>query len=381
VKFQVNRDALSEAVSFAVRLLTQKNTMQILSGILIEADANALRLSVFDYEVSAQAEIVAKVESSGKVLVSGRLLNEIVSKLPNAPIEVSLDGNKVLVKCGQAKFSLLTMPVEEYPTLPPLPEATGTVSAEDFSSAIGQVVMAASKDDVTPQLNGILFDVEQKAITMMATDRYRIAKRELSWKAGEDVGGTASLVPARTLREVSKSFANQGDITIAISKEGDREMIGFKAGNRSVTSQLLKGTFPPVRSLFPDETPDFAIVHTQELIDSARRVSLVLEREDFIRFVFEGDTLTLEASGNETAQASESINAELSGESIALELKPQLLIDGLTGVHSEYVKIAFVRSDNPNKPGPVLLSSHGSKEKTEEDNFRYLLQPRSPLGR
>ena len=381
MKFQVNRDALSEAVSFAVRLLTQKNTMQILSGILIEADANALRLSVFDYEVSAQAEIVAKVESSGKVLVSGRLLNEIVSKLPNAPIEVSLDGNKVLVKCGQAKFSLLTMPVEEYPTLPPLPEATGTVSAEDFSSAISQVVMAASKDDVTPQLNGILFDVEQKAITMMATDRYRIAKRELSWKAGADVGGTASLVPARTLREVSKSFANQGDITIAISKEGDREMIGFKAGNRSVTSQLLKGTFPPVRSLFPDETPDFAIVNTQELIDSARRVSLVLEREDFIRFVFEGDTLTLEASGNETAQASESINAELSGESIALELKPQLLIDGLTGVHSEFVKIAFVRSDNPNKPGPVLLSSHGSKEKTEEDNFRYLLQPRSPLGR
>jgi DNA polymerase-3 subunit beta len=91
--------------------------------------------------------------------------------------------------------------------------------------------------------------------------------------------------------------------------------------------------------------------------------------------------LTLEASGNETAQASESINAELSGDPISLELKPQLLIDGLTGVHSEFTKVAFVRSDNPNKSGPVLLSSHGSKDKTEEDNYRYLLQPRSPLGR
>jgi DNA polymerase-3 subunit beta len=107
----------------------------------------------------------------------------------------------------------------------------------------------------------------------------------------------------------------------------------------------------------------------------------VLERDDFIRFVFEDGSLTLEATGNETAQASESINAELSGDQIALELKPQLLIDGLTGIHSEFVKVAFVRSENPNKPGPVLLSSHGSKEKTEEDNFRYLLQPRSPLAR
>jgi DNA polymerase-3 subunit beta len=381
VKFQVNRDALSEAVSFAVRLLTQKQTMQILSGVLIEASDNALQLSVFDYEVSARAGIVAKVDEPGKVLVNGRLLSEIVSKLPNAPIDISLDGNKVLIKCGSAKFNMLTMPVAEYPTLPELPESSGTVSAEEFSTAVGQVVIAASKDDVTPQLNGILFEAEDKTITMMATDRYRISKRALSWSAGPDAAGTSSLVPARTLREVSKSFANQGDITIAISKREDREMIGFKAGNRTVTSQLLKGTFPPVRSLFPDETPDYAIVSTQDLIDSARRVSLVLEREDFIRFTFEGDSLTLEASGNETAQASESINAELSGDPISLELKPQLLIDGLTGVHSEFTKVAFVRSDNPNKSGPVLLSSHGSKDKTEEDNYRYLLQPRSPLGR
>ena len=93
MKFQVNKDALSEAVSFVSRLLPQRAPMLILTGILIEADANALRLSVFDYEVSAQVEIVAKVETSGRVLVSGRLLNEIASKLPNAPVEVTLDAN------------------------------------------------------------------------------------------------------------------------------------------------------------------------------------------------------------------------------------------------------------------------------------------------
>lgn len=381
MKFQVNKDALSEAVSFAVRMLPQKKTLPILNAILIEADANAVRLSVYDHEVSARVEIVAKVEVSGRALVSGRLLSDITSKFPNAPIEMNLDANKVLVKCGSAKFTLLTMPVEEYPSLPEIPETAGVVTGPDFEQAVNQVVPAASKEDATPQLNGILMEADDKAITLIATDRYRIAKRELTWNSNAKGETSSSLVMAKTLREVSKSFANQGEITIAINKTEGREMIGFKAGNRSVTSLLLKGTFPAVRGLFPDEIPNYAIVNTQEFIDAARLVSLVLEREDFIRFAFEDGSVTLEATGNETAQASESINAELSGEQIALELKPQLLIDGLTGIHSEYVKVSFVRSDNPNKPGPVLLSSHGSKEKTEEDNFRYLLQPRSPLAR
>ena len=362
-------------------MLPQKKTLPILNAILIEADANAVRLSVYDHEVSARVEIVAKVEVSGRALVSGRLLSDITSKFPNAPIDMTLEANKVLVKCGSAKFNLLTMPVEEYPSLPEIPEAAGVVTGADFEQAVNQVVPAASKEDATPQLNGILLEADDKAITLIATDRYRIAKRELTWGSKNKGENSASLVMAKTLREVSKSFANQGEITIAINKTEGREMIGFKAGNRSVTSLLLKGTFPAVRGLFPEEIPNYAIVNTQEFIDAARLVSLVLEREDFIRFVFEDGSVTLEATGNETAQASESINAELSGEQIVLELKPQLLIDGLTGIHSEYVKVSFVRSDNPNKPGPVLLSSHGSKEKTEEDNFRYLLQPRSPLTR
>jgi len=129
VKFQVNKDALSEAVSFVSRLLPQRPPMLILTGILIEADANALRLSVFDYEVSAQVEIVAKVENPGRVLVSGRLLTEIANKLPNAPVEVTLEANKVEVRCGSAKFNLSTMPIETYPPLPEMPEAANVAGA------------------------------------------------------------------------------------------------------------------------------------------------------------------------------------------------------------------------------------------------------------
>jgi DNA polymerase-3 subunit beta len=375
LKFQVNKDVLSEAVSFAVRLLPQRTTLPILGGILIEADANALRLSVFDYEVSAQAEIVAKVENSGRVLVSGRLLSEIASKLPNAPVEFATEGSKVTVSCGSTKFSLLTMPVDEYPTLPEIPLLSGTITGEAFANAVGQIAVAASKDDVTPVLTGVQIEASEKTLSFVATDRYRVALCEAAWNGSKDADGSIALVPARTLQEVAKTFGNQGDIQISIAKTDDREMIAFKANNRSVTSLLLKGNFPPVKSLFPAEIENYAVVATQDLIDSTRRVSLVLEREAPLRFSFDEGKVSMEATGNETAQASENISAELEGKEIVVSLKPQFLIDGLAGVHSEFVKIAFTNNENPNKPGPVLISSHGSKEKTAADSYRYLLQP------
>jgi DNA polymerase-3 subunit beta len=375
LKFQVNKDVLSEAVSFAVRLLPQRTTLPILGGILIEADANALRLSVFDYEVSAQAEIVAKVEDSGRVLVSGRLLSEIASKLPNAPVEFATNGSKVTVSCGSTKFSLLTMPVDEYPTLPEIPLLSGTISGDAFANAVGQIAVAASKDDVTPVLTGVQIEASEKTLSFVATDRYRVALCEAAWNGSKDADGSVALVPARTLQEVAKTFGNQGDIQISIAKTDDREMIAFKANNRSVTSLLLKGNFPPVKSLFPAEIDNYAVVATQDLIDSTRRVSLVLEREAPLRYSFDDGKVSMEATGNETAQASENISAELEGKEIVVSLKPQFLIDGLAGVHSEFVKIAFTNNENPNKPGPVLISSHGSKEKTAADSYRYLLQP------
>ena len=375
MKFQVNRDALSEAVSFVSRLLPQRAPMLILTGILVEADANSLRLSVFDYEVSAQVEIVAKVDTPGRVLVSGRLLNDIANKLPNAPVEVNLEANKVEVKCGAAKFNLATMPIETYPPLPEMPPVAGSVAGEDFQQAVSQVLPAVSKEDVTPQLNGVLIEAGEKALTLLATDRYRVAMREVSWKPKTESIGNTSLVPSRILSEVAKNFSQQGDIQIGLSAEGDKEIIGFSANNRSVTTILMKGTFPPVKSLFPVDVPNFAIINTADLVDSTRRVGLVLEREAPIKFDFKEDSVTLDASGNETAQASESISAELTGKEIVVSLKPQFLLEGIAGVHSEFVKVAFTSNNDPNKPGPVLLTSHGSKEKTDSDTYRYLLQP------
>jgi DNA polymerase-3 subunit beta len=376
VKFQVNRDVFSEAVSFAVKLLPQRTTLPILSGVLIEAADSGLTLSSFDYEVSAQTEIAAEIEETGRVLVSGRLLADIASRLPNAPVVFSTEDSRISVSCGSAHFTLLSMPVEEYPTLPQVSASSGSLPAEAFANAISQVAVAASRDDVTPVITGVQLEVSKESLSLVATDRYRVAVREIDWAAGDSITDTVTaLVPARTLTEIGKTFGHSGTISIAITSTDERELIAFQADKRTVTSLLIKGNFPPVKRLFPETVDNYAVINTAELIEATRRVSLVLEREAALRFSFTVDGLTLEAIGSEQAQASETIDAFLTGGDTVVSLKPQFLLDGLGAVHSEFVRISFTKTDNPNKPGPVLITSQSSKDQAGADNYKYLLQP------
>ncbi|MDQ1609840.1 MAG: polymerase subunit beta [Microbacteriaceae bacterium] len=376
VRFQANRDVFSEAVSFAVKLLPQRTTLPILSGILIETTETGLILSSFDYEVSAQTEIAADVEEPGKILVSGRLLAEIASKLPNAPVQFSTEETKIVVRCGSANFTLLSMPVEEYPSIPQITGQSGLVPAEEFATAVAQVGVAASRDDVTPVITGVQLEVSDNTLGLVATDRYRVAVREIDWDGGASGGEpVTALVPARTLQEIGKVLGHSGTIAVSIMNKDDRELIAFTANKRTVTSLLIKGNFPPVRRLFPETVSNYAVINTNDLIEATRRVSLVLEREAALRFTFTIDGLTLEAIGSEQAQASESIDALLTGEDTVVSLKPQFLLDGLSAVRSEFVRISFTKTENPNKPGPVLITSQSSKDQAGSDNYKYLLQP------
>jgi DNA polymerase-3 subunit beta len=378
VKFHVNRDVFSEAVSFVVKLLPQRNPQPILAGVLIEASESGLSLAAFDYEASARTTIEATVDDPGTILVHGRLLSEIASRLPNAPIQVEVDEDGgIVLSCGSARFTLASMPVQEYPAIPEVSGDSGLVPAEDFATAIAQVAFAASRDDVTPVLTGVQLEVTGTSLSLVATDRYRVALREIPWDGGAATTdeATTALVPARTLTEVGKTFAHGGDISIAFSGSGDREIIAFTAANKTVTSLLIKGNFPPVRRLFPDQTDHHAVVNTADLSEAVRRVSLVLDRSAPLRFTFTTDSVSMDASGTEQARASESVDAHLVGDDVTLGLNPQYLLESLGAVRSEFARITFTSSDNANKLSPVLITPQTSVDKSGTDSFKYLLQP------
>jgi DNA polymerase-3 subunit beta len=373
VKFTVHRDIFAEAVSFAAKLLPQRTTLPILGGVLVTATETGVTFSSFDYEVSATTTINADVNESGQVLISGRLLSDIAQRLPQQDVSLVKDGNSVVVRCGTAKFSLLTMPLEEYPSLPEVAGVTGTIPGDAFSEAVGQTTPAASKDDVTPVITGVLLVLDNNTLSMMATDRYRVAIRHLPW-TGDAPESLSALIPSRTLSEVGKTFGSTDHVTVTISTGGDRELVAFSADNRTVTTLLIKGSFPPVQRLFPDTSENYSVVNTNDLIDATRRVGLVVDREAPLRFSFTADGVALEALGSDQAQASESIDGHIVGDDCVVSLKPQFLIDGLSHTHSEFARIAFTPTDNPNKPGPVLITAQRSADDSD-DSYRYLLQP------
>lgn len=375
MRFTVDRDVFSESVSFAAKLLPQRPTQPLLSGVLIEAEGDRLTLSAFDYETSARTSVTAEVEEAGRALVSGRLLGEIAQRLPHADVEVSLIETRVELRCGSASFSLPAMPVEEYPQVPRIDDVSGLVPADVFAEAVAQVAPAASKDDVTPVITGVQFEITENALTLTATDRYRVATRRIEWEGQGDGELLTALVPAKVVVEVGKTFASSGSLRVAIVKDGERELIAFSGDNKTVTSLLIKGNYPPVGRLFPEHVENYAVLNTGDLVEAVGRVGLVLEKEAALRFTFVEGQVTLEAAGTESAQAVEVVDAHLVGDDMVVSLKPQFLLDGLRSTHAEFARIAFTRTENASKPGPVMITSQRSKEDSDQDEFRYLLQP------
>ncbi|HET9655208.1 MAG TPA: DNA polymerase III subunit beta [Kineosporiaceae bacterium] len=371
MKFRVERDVLAEAVTWAARALPSRPPVPVLAGLLLESDTEGtLRLSSFDYEVSARVEVPAEVADPGTVLVSGRLLADISKSLPGKPVDVVTDGSRVSLTCGASRFTLLTMPVDEYPALPVMPDGSGTVAGDLFTEAVAQVTVAASRDETLPILTGVRLEIEGDTLTLMATDRYRLAMRTLIWHPAAPSTSAVALVRARTLSEVSKALGAAGDVTLALSSGGSTELIGFEAGGRRTTSLLVDGEYPKVRSLFPAESPTYSVVDTHALIEAVRRVSLVAERNTPVRLTFSDGAVTLEAGQGEDAQASEAVESSLVGEELSIAFNPQFLLDGLGALNTPFARLSFTQ---PQKP--AVITGQAELEGDNDDLYRYLLMP------
>ncbi|MDO5033817.1 MAG: DNA polymerase III subunit beta [Actinomycetaceae bacterium] len=372
MKFTVARDVLSEAVNWTARTVPTRPSVPILAGIRMEAADGVLTLSSFDYEISTRSEIPADVEVAGEALVSGRLLASIAKSLPNNPVQFTLEGPKISLVCGTSHFTLATMSVDEYPPLPVLPEVRGTIDAQVFAQAIAQVSVAASSDDTIPLLTGVRMEIEDDTITLLGTDRYRLAMREFKWEPAQPGISTALLVKARVLGDVAKSMTSGGRVELAFSTEesGANSLIGFVSGSRRTTSTLMDGDYPPVRRLFPENTEIQAVVNRHELVEAVKRVSLVAEQRTSVRLKFEEGQVTLEAGTDDNAQASEVVGATLQGASLTTAFNPRFLEGGLGVLDTDFVKFSFT---DPAKPAVIT----GQKSETEGQDvaFRYLIMP------
>ena len=349
----------------------------------------------FDYEVSAQETTSAEVAEPGTVLVSGRLLADITRALPAKPVDVSIDGARVAISCGSSKFSLPTMPVEDYPELPTVPEPTGTVPGDLFAEAVSQVAVAAGRDDTLPMLTGIRVEIEGERVVLAATDRFRLAVRELDWSPASASTTGAALVPAKTLAEAARSAGadHAGTVELAFGSPeaiGADGILGITSNAKKTTTRLLDAEFPKFRQLFPASHTSVASVNSASLIEAIKRVSLVAERGAQIRMDFSGDSVLLTAGGDEAGKAEEALDVNFYGEPILIAFNPTYLLDGLAALNSETVEFGFT---NPEPDGsgerraairPAVLRPSSGDDPVADDSgayvapnseFSYLLMP------
>jgi DNA polymerase-3 subunit beta len=352
MKFRVERDVLADAAAWVARSLPARPPVPVLGGVLVEAaggaDGDRLVVSGFDYETSARVELDATIGDPGRVLVSGRLLADITRALPSKPVDLVVDGSRATINCGSSRFSLPTMPVEDYPQLPAMPQLAGTVPADRLAEAVGQVAVAAGRDDTLPMLTGVRLEIDGTRLTLAATDRFRLAVRELDWSPEDTEQETAVLIPARTLAEVAKTLGGSGTISLALSA-GDG-MLGVFGGGRRATTRLLDAEFPRFRQLIPAEHTSAAVLEVAGLVEAIKRVALVTDRVAQVRMEFGEDGLRLAAGGDDVGSAEEELTCEFEGEPLTIAFNPGYLLDALGALHTERAQLTFT---TPNRPALV----------------------------
>jgi DNA polymerase III subunit beta len=419
MRLRIGRDALAEAVAWVARALPARPVIPILAGLLLDTrDAGGLMLSCFDYDVSARVGADATVTEPGRVLVAGRLLAEIARSLPPHPVDLVSDGDTVIVSCGSTRFTLLGLPVEDFPALPTLPPSAGTVDGGSFATAVGQVAVAAGRDDTLPMLTGILIEVDGRGMTLVATDRYRMAVRELEWHPADPALRASALVPARTLADAAKTMIAGTEVEISLSGAGDEHtagsaaglagrgdgangLIGFEGGGRRLTTRLLGAEFVSYRSRFPREFGCRARLSAGPLTEAIRRVALVADRESRLLLTFGPGDVVIETGSGEGSRAVETVEADFEGEEgFTIAFKPNYLLDGIgaaatgggarTGAQpqaGEHPQAGEQASAQSQDSGQASGESHGGTvtlEFTTPDKpavitgspgFRYLLAP------
>ena len=366
---------MAEAVAWVARNLPSRPSVPILAGLLIQADGEAVTLSSFDYETSAKVVIPAEVAEEGQALVSGKLLAEIARSLPSLPVEFETDETKAEVKCGPARFTLQLLPVSEYPGLPAMPALAGRINAEAFAKSVDQVVVAAGRDELLPIYTGVRIELAQSTLSLLSTDRYRMALREMEWAPKSKNLESAAIVPARVLRETARSMAAGGEIVLSLSPGtmGDG-LIGFESAGRQLTTRLLDGEFPKFRHLLNVQANVSVRVKTEDIVAATRRVKLVAERNTPLRMSISGEAISLDAATGDQAQASETIEAVVTNHTAgemaltAAGFNPHYLEDALGALTSPYVLFSFTGTGQP-----CLLQGLAEVDSEPEGEYKHVI--------
>ena len=369
-----NTELFGGKLALVSRGVSARSTIQLLGGILLEAEEERVRLSATDMEISIQTSSPAHVEEGGRVVIPARIFNDVVRSLKGGEIvlEDGLSEGVVRLSARENEYRIRTYAAEDFPRLPQFDEVGAfKMSGEALVETVEKVSRSYSRDETRPVLTGILISFEDSRVRMVTTDSYRLSVKETELTTTFE-GSREAIIPARAMQEVSRVFSGSDEEQVEVALSENQAL--FRIGDVLFTTRLIEGNFPEYRRLLPTAYEREISIRREDLIDSLRRVSLFAQRQTPpvpVSLAFSKDTVEMMVRSGEVGEARERLPAT-SEDDFHISFNPSYLLDGVSAVDTENV---VFRLNESLKPGLIVPETEG-----EEPDFLYLIMPmRDPL--
>ncbi|WZL73164.1 DNA polymerase III subunit beta [Clostridiaceae bacterium 35-E11] len=362
MKLICSQRTLASSIHIVQKAVSSKTTLPILKGILLETCGQKLKLIGTDLEIGIEHCIDAEIFSPGAVVLSSRILGDIIRKLPDAEVEIEVDEEKnTIIRCENSEFTLIGQPAVEFPELPIVEEEEGYILPQDLlKNMIKQTVFATAMDETRPILTGVLMELQEKSINMVALDGYRLALRQASIA---NTKNNKAVIPGKTLNEVNRILMDEEESNLEIFFT-DKHIL-FNMKEIRIISRLLEGDFINYQQIIPKEYKSRVKVNTKSLLDSIERASLLAKegKNNLVKFSVKDEKMTI-TSNAEIGKVFESVNIELEGDDIDIGFNSKYFLDALKVIDSEELYLEFTTSVSPCIVKP-----------TDHGNYTYLILP------
>jgi len=366
MRFTVTRQNLHQTLSSIASSIPTRTTLPVLSNFLFEAEGDSIHLTGTDLDVAVRTRVPAEVEESGRLTAPGKKLQEIVRELPDSPIHISTRGDQIEIRCGKSRFKLNGLPADDFPKLPNVVFDGGwTAAGKDLLSLIRHTSFAVSNEESRPVLNGVLWELRDLEMRMVATNGHRLARMRIP--AGHSLETTAHLiVPPAALQHVQRLF--QPDHEVRVAREGNH--LGFRAEGTEVYTRLIEGVYPNYEQVIPKDNDRFAILRRKELESSIRRVAAVASDQTHrIRMEFEPGRMSLNVLTPDLGEAHDELDVSFEGEPLAIGFNANYLLEVLRYIGTDEVKMGFKAPERAATLEPV------SPEGEDGQDYLCLVMP------
>lgn len=358
MRFQVTQENLSKALGTVARVANSRNTLPILSNVLLKTDNNRLSIAATNLDIAITHHIGSKIESEGSITVPARLMQDFISSLPDSVLQIELQDNKLHITTEQYQSTINGVSAEDFPVMPAITNGiTWKIPAHDFKKSLSQVIIAASADDTRPVLTGVYFTNPGNEVVAVATDSYRLAENKIA-KTKEKIN---FLLPATAAQDLLRIISDSDKEVTVIH---DEQQVSFQVGDVSLVARLIEGNYPDYGKLIPSKFETVARLKRADLLNIAKVSSLFARESAGSITINAGDkAVSINAIASQLGENTASAEAEVSGGG-DVTLNSRYLIDALNAFSGEDIEFCF-----NGKLEPCILKN------SADPNYLHLIMP------